>query len=118
MADPRARGRGIAAAGDHRIDRDVEAVFRRVIAEQGALDILVNNAASYATGIRPPEDAPYWQLPVDVSDRMHEVGLRSNYIASIFPAREMVPRGSGLVVSVSSAGAMQYHGNVSYNVVR
>lgn len=111
-------GRGFAVKCDHRIDTDTEAVFRRVQDEQGRLDLLVNNATSYTTDIGPPEDAPFWELPIDIWDQMHVVGLRSHYVASIFASRIMVPQRRGLIVNVSSRGAIKYTGNVSYNVVK
>ena len=114
----KAGGRGLAVLCDHRIDTETEAVFRRVGEEQGRLDLLVNNATSYSTDAGPKEDAPFWALPLDEWDQMHAVGLRSHFVASIFAARIMVPQKSGLIVNVSSAGAIQYTGNVSYNVVK
>jgi len=103
---------------DHRSDSDTEAVFARVQSEQGRLDLLVNNATSYTTDIGPPEDAPFWELPIDIWDQMHAVGLRSHYVASRYAARLMVPQRRGLIVNVSSVGASKYTGNVSYNVVK
>ena len=111
-------GRGIAVPCDHRIDTETEAVFERVLNEQGRLDLLVNNATSYTTDLGPPEDAPFWELPIDIWDQMHTVGLRSHYVASIYAARVMVPQGHGLIVNISSLGAIKYTGNVSYNVVK
>lgn len=111
-------GHGIALRCDHRNDSETETVFHRIRDEQGRLDLLVNNATSYTTDIGPPEDAPFWELPVDIWDQMHAVGLRSHYVASIFAARIMVPQRSGLILNVSSRGAVRYSGNVSYNVVK
>jgi dehydrogenase/reductase SDR family protein 1 len=111
-------GQGVGVRCDHAVDREVDALFRRVQSEQGHLDLLVNNATSYTTDIGPPEDAPFWDLPIDIWDQMHVVGLRSHYVASIFAARVMVPASKGLIVNVSSAGAVRYTGNVSYNVVK
>jgi dehydrogenase/reductase SDR family protein 1 len=111
-------GQGIAVRCDHRIDAETEAVFRRVMDERGHLDLLVNNATSYTTDVGPPDDAPFWDLPVEQWDQMHEVGLRSHYVATIFAARLMIPRRSGLIVNISSLGATKYTGNVSYNVVK
>ncbi|MCC6443630.1 MAG: SDR family oxidoreductase [Armatimonadetes bacterium] len=37
-------GVGIPVKCDHTVDREIEALFRRVQAEQGRLDLLVNNA--------------------------------------------------------------------------
>ena len=55
-------GHGIAVRCDHRNDDDVEALFARVEAEQGRLDVLVNNAFKI-----PPEltsGRPFWKLPI------------------------------------------------------
>jgi dehydrogenase/reductase SDR family protein 1 len=114
----RAGGRGIAVRCDHRSDTESAAVFSRVKHEAGSLDLLVNNATSYTTDIGPPEDRPFWELPIEIWDLMHDVGLRSSYVASIYAARMMVPRGRGLIVNISSRGAVAYTGNVSYNVVK
>jgi dehydrogenase/reductase SDR family member 1 len=114
----RAGGRGIAVRADHRVDTETEAVFRRVEDEQGALDLLVNNATSYSTDLGPREDGKFWQLPVEEWDDMHAVGLRSYYVASACAARQMMPRRSGVIVNISSVGAVRYTGNVSYNVVK
>jgi dehydrogenase/reductase SDR family protein 1 len=111
-------GEGIAVRCDHRLDADTQGVFDRVVEERGRLDLLVNNATSYTTDIGPPGDAPFWELPIDIWDQMHAVGLRSHYVASIDAARIMVPQRSGLILNVSSGGAVSYTGNVSYNVVK
>src|SRR4029077_6940041 len=113
-----AGGHGIPAPCDHSVDAETAAVFRRVVDEQGQLDLLVNNATLYATDVGPREDAPFWELPIETWDLMHVVGLRSHYVASIVAARIMVPQGHGLIVNISSRGAVMYTGNVSYNVVK
>jgi dehydrogenase/reductase SDR family protein 1 len=114
----RAGGRGIATPCDHRVDAETEALFRRVQDEQGRLDLLVNNATSYSTAVGPREDGMFWELPVEDWDNMHAVGVRSSYVASACAARMMVPRRSGVIVNISSIGAIRYTGNVSYNVVK
>jgi len=58
-----------------------------------------------------------FQLPVEIRDQMHTVESRSYYVASIFAARVTVPQDSGLIVNISSRGAIKCTGNVSYNVV-
>jgi dehydrogenase/reductase SDR family protein 1 len=113
-----AGGRGIGVRCDHSVDSETEALFRRVEDEQGGLDLLVNNATSYSTDLGPRDDAMFWDLPVDDWDKMHTVGLRSHYVASACAARLMIPRRSGLIVNISSIGAVRYTGNVSYSVVK
>jgi dehydrogenase/reductase SDR family protein 1 len=88
------------------------------MADEGHLDLLVNNATAYTTDIGPPEDSSFWQQPFEIWDLMHTVGLRSHFVASAFAARIMVAQRHGLIVNVSSAGAIMYTGHVSYNVVK
>src|SRR5260370_39833162 len=111
-------GRGIAMVCDHHVDSQTEAVFQRVQKEQDRLDILVNNATSYSTDIGPHEDHPFWESALQDWDEMNAVGLRSHYVASLFAARMMIPKRRGLIVNISSMGAIQYTGSVSYNVVK
>ena len=113
-----AGGRGVALRCDHRVDSDTEAVFRTVEEAEGGLDLLVNNATAYSTDLGPRHDGKFWELPVEELDQILAVGLRSHYVASMCAARMMVPHRSGLVVNISSIGAVKYTGNVTYNVVK
>ncbi|WCT75173.1 SDR family NAD(P)-dependent oxidoreductase [Sphingomonas naphthae] len=91
-------GMGISVGLDHADDEAVAALFDRVRAEQGRLDILVNNAFAL------PEDltdtSPFWEKPLS-NLQMFEVGVRSNYVAAWHAAKIMVPRKSGLIVAIS-----------------
>lgn len=111
-------GEGIAVGCDHRVDAEVEAVFERVLDERGHLDLLVNNATAYSTEFGPQSDTRFWEQPFADWDAMHAVGLRSSFVASVFAARAMIPVARGLIVNISSIGAVRYTGNVSYNVVK
>ena len=107
-------GRGIAVACDHRDDAAVEALFERVRSETGRLDLLVNNAF-----IIPDElvsGKPFWELPMSNWDDMIDVGTRSAYAASRFAAPMMIERGGGLIVNISSSGAVEYAWHVAYGV--
>jgi dehydrogenase/reductase SDR family protein 1 len=107
-------GRGIAVQCDHTDDTQVAAVFERVLAEQGRLDLLVNNA--FATPVVEWDKVPFWELPLDLWDRLLTVGLRSYYMASVFAARRMVRRQCGLIVNISSSGARVHFREVPYGV--
>lgn len=109
-----AGGQGIAVPCDHRDDEAVEALFQRVDAEQGRLDVLVNNAFLIPKELT--SGRPFWELPLSNWDDMIDVGTRSAYVASVFAARMMVPRRSGLIVNVSSSGAREYAWHVVYGV--
>ncbi|HVH17742.1 MAG TPA: SDR family NAD(P)-dependent oxidoreductase [Myxococcota bacterium] len=109
-----AGGRGIAVACDHRDDAAVEALFARVAAEQGRLDVLVNNAF-----LIPPEltsGRKFWEVPLSNWDDMLDVGTRSAFVASALAARAMVPAKRGLIANISSSGAKKYAWHVCYGV--
>lgn len=107
-------GKGIAIACDHRDDAAVEAVFDRVRADEGRLDVLVNNAF-----IIPKEltsGKPFWEVPISNWDDMIDVGTRSAYVASRFAAPLMIEAGRGLIANISSSGAAEYAWHVVYGV--
>jgi dehydrogenase/reductase SDR family member 1 len=107
-------GQGIAVQCDHADDTQVAAVFRRVLDEQGRLDLLVNNA--FATPVGAWDKIPFWELPLELWDRLITVGLRSYYVASVFAARCMVAQRRGLIVNISSLGARVHFREVPYGV--
>ena len=106
-------GVAIPVRCDHADDEQVAALFQRVHAEQGRLDILVNNAFAIPEG---RITGPFWELPVSQWDVMHRVGLRSHYVAAVHAAQTMVPARRGLIVNVSSFGAKIYAVSVAYGV--
>ncbi|MCU1601953.1 MAG: family NAD(P)-dependent oxidoreductase [Frankiales bacterium] len=108
-------GTGIALAVDHHDDDAVEAAIQQVLAEQGRIDVLVNNVFS-APDLAGWLGTPFWQLPVKAWDEVIGIGCRSHYVASALAAPSMVEAGSGLIVNVTSDGAVQYAHNVPYGV--
>lgn len=109
-----AGGTGVAVACDHRDDSAVEALFARVAADHGRLDILVNNAFLIPDELTSRR--PFWEVPISNWDDMLDVGTRSAYVASVFAARMMVPAHRGLIVNISSSGAQEYAWHVAYGV--
>lgn len=101
-------GHGIPVVCDHAEDSRVAALFEQIAAEQGRLDVLVNNAAYIHDQLI--EQKPFWEKDLD-AQKIIDVGLRSSYVASWHAARMMVPQGSGLIAFTSSFGASCYmHG--------
>jgi NAD(P)-dependent dehydrogenase (short-subunit alcohol dehydrogenase family) len=109
-----AGGRAVAVRCDHRDDAEVEALFDRVRDEQGRLDVLVNNAFLIPRELT--SGLPFWRCPISNWDDMIGVGTRSAYVASLFAARLMTARGSGLIANISSSGAAEYAWHVAYGV--
>jgi dehydrogenase/reductase SDR family protein 1 len=108
-------GTGVAVACDHRDDQAVAALFARVESEQGRLDVLVNNVFS-APAIAPWVGRPFWELPIEAWDETIDIGVRSHYVAARFAVPLMFAGEGGLIVNVSSSGAVQYAHNVAYGV--
>jgi len=103
-------GTGIAVRVDHAEDDQVTALFNRVRADQGRLDILVNNAFSLPEDLTEPK--PFWEKPLS-NWEMVDVGVRSNFAAARLAAQIMVPQGSGLIVATSGYVGVTY----TYGVV-
>lgn len=61
-------------------DVQVKALFARVRAEQGHLDLLVNNAT--ALGADPFAPPPFWNKSLTISEQF-TVGLRSAFVAPV-----------------------------------
>lgn len=108
-------GRGVAVACDHHDDDQVRSLAERVLAEHGTVDVLVNNVFS-APDLAGWLHRPFWTLPVEAWDQVIGIGLRSHYVASTLFAPAMVEAGRGLIVNVSSSGAVSYAHNVAYGV--
>ncbi|MFN6466410.1 MAG: SDR family NAD(P)-dependent oxidoreductase [Nostoc sp. DedVER02] len=102
---------------DHSDDEQVRLLFERIQDEQdGQLDLLVNNAYSGVQAIRNSLGQPFWDCELGIWDASHNVGLRSHYIASVFAARMMTKRNSGLICTISSWAGMSHFFNTAYGV--
>jgi len=103
-----AGGEGIAVQVDHRDDAAVKRLFEQVRAENGQLQLLVNNAAAISDRLTDP--APFWDKPIDLADVL-DVGLRSAYVASWYAAPLLLCGERGLIAFTSSPGSVCYmHG--------
>lgn len=106
-----AGGKGIPARCDHADDAQVKALFEKVMAEQGRLDMLVNNAAAVHDELSAPGN--FWEKPLKLAD-MIDVGIRSSYVASWMAAPVMVEQNHGLIVFTSASGAAHYSMGPAY----
>tara|TARA_R110001599_G_scaffold69414_6_gene195513 strand:- start:16772 stop:17635 length:864 start_codon:yes stop_codon:yes gene_type:complete len=103
-----AGGTAVPVRCDHSVDAEVEALFARVKAEHGRLDILVNNATSLHPALT--QTGPFWEKPRDLTT-LWDVGMRSHYTASWYAAPLLLANGEGLIVNTSSFGGRIYmHG--------
>jgi 3-oxoacyl-[acyl-carrier protein] reductase len=98
----------IAVPADVSSKAAVDALFDRVEAEFGRIDVLVNNAGNiYAARHFLEGDEAWW-------DQVLGVNLKGAYLCSDRAARSMVRRHAGVIVNMSSGGATKAHrGNVA-----
>ncbi|MET0239052.1 MAG: SDR family NAD(P)-dependent oxidoreductase [Sphingobium sp.] len=98
-------GKGIAVTLDLADDASIAALFAQVEAEQGRLDILVNNAMAI-----PPEMTQrvgFWEKPLS-NWEIFDTGVRAAFVAAWHAARIMAPQGSGLIVAMSGYVGVTY----------
>ncbi len=108
-------GKGIAVQVDVTDDDQLFALFARVCAEQGRLDVLVNNALSI-----PPEMTerlPFWEKPLSNLE-VFDTGLRAAFVASHHAAKIMVPQGSGLIIGISGFVGVTYTYDVIFGTTK
>lgn len=109
-------GTGIAVRCDHTDDVQVDAVFARIAAERGRLDVLVNNAwRGYE--IAPDPALAFWEIEWRHWDLMFTGGLRAAAYASRLAAPTMIEAGRGLIVNITWV-LDRPHGHAYYEVVK
>lgn len=114
-------GVGIAVRCDHTVEADIQALFARVQAEQGQLDLLVNNAWGGYEQYGSPEsfDAPFWEQPMWRWDKMFTAGLRSHLLTTRLALPLMFPRRKGLIVMTTTRmDPEKVTGTVFYETVK
>jgi len=107
---------------DHLRDDETSAVFERITADAGGLDLLVNSAWGGYEGMVEHGaftwSVPFWQQPRYRWTGMIDAGVRAAFICSAHAARAMVPRRHGLIVNISFWPAQKYVGNTIYGIAK
>ena len=87
-------------------DKDsVERMAQAALARFGRIDVLVNNAAIFATV--PMSRAPFDEITVDEWDRMMGVNLKGTWLASCAVIPVMRSQGYGKIINISSGTALK-----------
>src|ERR671918_104785 len=101
-----AGGTGIAVAVDHLEASEVEALVRRIDAEQGWLHVLVNDVWG---GERLFEwDTPVWEHDLENGLRLLRLAIETHLISSHFALRLLIRERGGLVVEMTD-GTREYN---------
>jgi NAD(P)-dependent dehydrogenase (short-subunit alcohol dehydrogenase family) len=96
-------GKGIAVQVDHLVADEVEKLVERIRAEQGRLDVLVNDLWG---GENLKEwNKPVWQHDLQNGLRMLALGVHTHLITAHFALPLLIERAGGLLVEVTDGTA-------------
>ena len=109
-------GRGIAVRTDHTVESEVERLFRRIRAEQGRLDVLVNDI--WGGDELTEWGSPFWELSTAKGLEMLGRAVHSHIITSRHGAPLMIERNAGLIVEVTDGDTLGYRGNLFYDLAK
>jgi NAD(P)-dependent dehydrogenase (short-subunit alcohol dehydrogenase family) len=106
---------------DHRIDSEVESVFKRIEAENQKLNILVNNVwggyEHFTDGTEFWNEKEFWTLPTSRWDSMFQSGVRAHYVSSVLAAPLLMQQ-QGLIINLSFFAAQRNDKGVAYSVAK
>jgi NAD(P)-dependent dehydrogenase (short-subunit alcohol dehydrogenase family) len=108
-------GKGIAVRVDHSVAQEVEALFARVQAEQGRLDILINDVWG---GDELMEGKPFWELSLENGQRMLRQAIDTHIITAHYAAPVMIAQKSGLIVEITDGDSPGYRGELFYDLAK
>lgn len=111
-----AGGVGIAVRVDHSVEAEVAALFARVRAEQGQLDILVNDI--WGGDDLAEWGKPFWELSIEKGLLMQQRAVFTHIITSRYGAPLMVERSQGLIVEITDGDTPGYRGNLFYDLAK
>lgn len=113
-------GVGIHAQTDHTVVEQVESLFERVRAEQGRLDILINDV--WGGDALTEWGTPFWKLSLEKGLTMLERAIDSHIITSRHGVPLMLETdGPGLLVEITDGDERMnrhYRGNLFYDLVK
>lgn len=109
-------GEGIAVQVDHSIPEQVEAFFARVKAEQGRLDILINDI--WGGESLTEWGVPFWEMDIQKALLMQQRAIHTHLITSRYGVPLLVEQGSGLVIEITDGDSLEYRGNLPYDLVK
>ena len=107
-------GAGIAVRVDHLEPGQVEALFARVRADHGRLDLLVNDISEGELH----DWKPFWGVSLDKGFRALRRGVHSHIITSHYAAPLMIERRAGLIVEVGDGDTLGYRGTLFFDLVK
>jgi NAD(P)-dependent dehydrogenase (short-subunit alcohol dehydrogenase family) len=109
-------GVGIAVRTDHTVPSEVEALFTRVRAEQGRLDLLVNDI--WGGDDLTEFGTPFWRVSVEKGLVMLQRAVFAHIITARYGTPLLLDTGAGLIVEITDGDSFTYRGNVFYDLAK
>jgi NAD(P)-dependent dehydrogenase (short-subunit alcohol dehydrogenase family) len=106
-----AGGAAVAVRVDHTVESEVEALFERVDADHGRLDVVVNSIAGEDPRGTMPQWCSFWKTKLDAAELTFKQSLLSHIITAKHAAPYMIRRQRGLIVEVTENDALGAGGN-------
>jgi NAD(P)-dependent dehydrogenase (short-subunit alcohol dehydrogenase family) len=111
-----AGGAGVAVRVDHTDEHAVRDLIAKVRAEQGRLDILVNDI--WGGDDLTQWGKPFWELDVAQGLVLLERAVHTHIITSRHAVPLMLEGGSGLVVEITDGDHLGYRSNLFYDLAK
>ncbi|MFY0522840.1 SDR family oxidoreductase [Archangium gephyra] len=109
-------GRGIAVRADHTVESEVEALCARIRAEQGRLDVLVNDI--WGGDELTDFGAPFWKLSLEKGHLLLDRAVWSHIVTSRHAVPLMLEGERGLIIEVTDGDHFGYRGNLFYDLAK
>src|SRR5262252_1133270 len=106
-----AGGNAISVRVDHTVESEVEALFKRVVKEQGGLDVLVNSIAGEDPRGSMSQWCSFWKTKLDDAELTFRQSLLSHIITAKHAVPCMIEKKRGLIVEVSENDGLGAGGN-------
>jgi NAD(P)-dependent dehydrogenase (short-subunit alcohol dehydrogenase family) len=106
----------MAVVVDHTVPEAVRALFEQVRAEQGRLDVLVNDV--WGGDELAEWGRPFWEQDPRKGWLMQERAVFSHILTSQQAAPLMIGRRQGLIVEITDGDSPAYRGNLFYDLAK
>lgn len=111
-----AGGVAVALRVDHTVEAEVEALAGRIRAEDGRLDVLVNDI--WGGDELVDWSAKFWALQISTVRTLVDQAILSHLITARHIAPMMVEANRGLIVEVTDGHLSGYRGQLAYDLVK
>ena len=109
-------GHAVALRVDHTVEAEVEALVAQIRADEGRLDILVNDI--WGGDELVDWSAPFWKEDMAVVRTLVDRAILSHWITARYCAPMMVEANRGLIVEVTDGSDPGYRGQLLFDFIK